>query len=93
MKWETYTIPLEEIKEYLKVEHDLEDRIIERIGAAAIQKARTETNERPFDKMPADLELAIFKTIAYWYENRSDQNNIPAEAGAVFNKYYLWPGL
>lgn len=92
MAWDTYTIPLADIKQYLKVEHDLEDSIIERISAAAIQKASQRVN-RDFDKVPADVELAIFKIIAYWYENRSDQNEIPAEAEEILAPYYRFPGL
>lgn len=92
MAWDTYTIPLEDIKEYLKVEHNLEDKTIGRISAAAIQKAGTRTN-RDFDKVPADVELAIFKIIAYWYENRSDQNNIPDDAEQLLAAHYRWPGL
>lgn len=90
--WDTYTIPLEEIKNYLKVDHNLEDKLIEMMTAAAISKAAQRIN-RTFQEVPADVELAIYKTILFWYENRSDTNNAPADAEAVFETYYRWPGV
>lgn len=92
MTWTEYTIPLEKIKSYLKVEHNLEDDLISLFTAAAIQKVATRLN-RGFDKVPADVELAIYKIIAYWYENRNDQNTIPAEAEELLAPYYRMPGL
>lgn len=92
MTWATYSIPLEDVKEYLKVEHDLEDSLIGRLTSAAIDIASQRTN-RTFDKIPAAVELAIFKTIAYWYENRSELNEVPTEADEIFKTYYRYPGL
>lgn len=90
--WENYTIPLEDVKNYLKVDHELENGLIARFTGAAIQKAAQRIN-RTFDKVPPDVELAIFQTISYWYENRSDMNTIPADAAETFDRYYRWPGL
>lgn len=92
MTWAEYTIPLEDVKEYLKVEHNLEDRLIGRLTSAAIETASQRTN-RVFDTIPAAIELAILKTIAYWYENRSEVSTIPAEADEIFLQYYRYPGL
>jgi uncharacterized phage protein (predicted DNA packaging) len=90
--WENYSITLKEAKEYLKVEHNLEDTLIEKMTAAAIQKAKQRTN-REFIEVPPDVDLAILKIIAFWYENRSDQNKIPATADEILLNYYRWPGL
>ena len=90
--WEGYDITLAEAKNYLKVEHDLEDDLIEKMTAAAIQKAKQRTN-REFSEVPPDVDLAILKILAFWYENRSDQNKIPAEADDILKDYYRWPGL
>lgn len=92
MAWETYTIPLEDVKEYLKVEHELENKLIGRLTSAAIDTARQRTN-RDFETVPAAVELAILKIIAFWYENRSEYNTIPEEAEEIFKLYYRWPGL
>lgn len=92
MAWETYTIELEEVKNYLKVEHELENNLIGRLTSAAIDTARQRTN-RDFETMPAAVELAILKVIAFWYENRSENNTIPKEADDLFRSYYRWPGL
>lgn len=92
MAWATYTISLEEVKNYLKVEHDLEDSLIGRLTSAAIDIASQRTN-RDFVNTPAAVELAIFKTIAYWYENRSELNEVPIEADEIFKTYYRYPGL
>lgn len=89
--WTEYTIPLEEVKEYLKVEHNLEDVTISKLTSAAINIA-SQTN-REFETVPADVELAILKTIAFWYENRSELGNTPPEASEIFQRHYRWPGL
>lgn len=90
--WDHYTLPLEDVKNYLKVDHNLEDRLIGMLTAAAIAKAAQRIG-RTFQKVPADIELAIYKTILYWYENRSDTNEVPADAEAIFETYYRWPGV
>lgn len=92
MAWKNYSIPLEDIKEFCKVETNAEDKTLNRISAAAIKKAETRTN-REFETVPADLELAILQTILYWYENRSDMGNPPPDADQTFLAYYRWPGL
>lgn len=92
MSWETFKLSLADVKNYLKVEHDLDDSLIERLTAAAIKKASIRTN-RDFDTVPADVELAIFKTIAWNYENRGDAFAVPPEAAETFQEHYSWPGL
>lgn len=92
MSWNEYTIPLEDIKEYLKIEHNLEDTTLNRIAAAAIEKARVSTN-REFDTVPADVELAILKTIAWNYENRDDSFAVPPEAEKTFMQHHKYAGV
>ena len=92
IKWENYGLPLNQIKDYLKVEHDLEDPFIEKLISAAIEIAKIETN-RSFIDVPEAVHLGILKTIAYWYENRTELNEIPTEAASLFHKYRRSPGL
>lgn len=90
--WETYDLPLESVKSYLKVEHNLEDPFINKLKEAAIEIAKIETN-RSFIDVPEAVHLGILKVIAYWYENRTELNEIPAEAASLFHKYRRSPGL
>ena len=90
--WETYSLPIETVKSYLKVEHNMEDPFINKLIRAAIEVAKSETN-RSFIDVPEAVQLAILKTIAYWYENRTELNEIPAEAASLFHKYRRSPGL
>lgn len=92
IEWKTYVLPLEVVKEYLKVEHDLEDATIISMAAAAVEMAKIRTN-RSFLDVPESVHLAILKTIAFWYENRSELNQLPEEAERIFLSHRRNPGL
>lgn len=89
--WNGYSIDLETVKAFLKLETDADDPTLAKITDAAIAIARKNTD--PFiQEIPADVELAILQTVAFWYENRGDQN-IPSEAREIFQRNYRFPGL
>lgn len=92
IRWAGYTLDLEEVKEYLKLETNAEDRTLHTLAAAAVEKAQQMTNRNYLD-VPRSVHLAILKTIAYWYENRSDLDNLPADAEKIFFSHRRNPGL
>lgn len=91
-EWGDYSIPLAAVKNYLKIEHDYDDPVIEQIIEGAIQEAKIRTN-RNYLHVPQSVTIAIYKIIAYWYENRGETDVIPAEAAEIFRSHYKSPGL
>lgn len=90
-RWKTYIIPLETVKSYLKVEHNTDDSVIHTLSGAAISAVSVYL-QRDFETVPADVELAILKTILFWYENRGDENKIPESALSLLVPYRRFPG-
>lgn len=75
-------LSLEEVKNYLRVEHTLDDAFITDLMEIAKEQADhylqndfkelSETGEWVDAPVPFSVKLACFKTIASWYETRSD---------------------
>ena len=95
MEWAGYTIPIEDVKAFIKVENNLEDNIIRIMRDAAIEQARGRMNDGTAEiaTVPASVTLAILQLILHKYENRDDPDTIPKKAEEVFQQYYRWPGL
>lgn len=90
--WGSYTIDLEYVKNYLKIEHDYDDQIIQELIEAAIEEAKIRTN-RNYLYVPKAITLSILKIVAFWYENRGEMNVIPVEAANILRLHYKTPGL
>ena len=90
--WGSYTIDLEYVKNYLKIEHDYDDQIIQELVEAAIEEAKIRTN-RNYLYVPKAITLSILKIVAFWYENRGEMNLIPVEAANILRLHYKTPGL
>lgn len=84
-------ITLEELKQQCRIEHELEDELLESYLKSARTMIENLTNRKLFDKLPeavphnalllsADLKVAVLMLAAYLYENRSglnEANNSP----------------
>lgn len=84
-------ITLEEIKQQCRIEHDLEDDLLESYIISAKVTIENATNRKLYERLPdnapenalligGDLKLAILMLISYLYENRSgwnEANNSP----------------
>lgn len=84
-------ITLEEVKQQCRIEHELEDDLLEGYLLSACRTIENVTNRTLFDELPEDapnngllltddLKLAVLMLTAYLYENRSgwnEANNSP----------------
>ncbi|MEG9498943.1 head-tail connector protein [Mannheimia indoligenes] len=84
-------ITLEEIKQQCRIEHELEDDLLNGYLLSARKTVENLTNRQLFDELPeeppanallltADLKMAVLMLTAYLYENRSgwnEANNSP----------------
>lgn len=73
-------IQLENVKEYLRIEHNDEDMILQSILDCAIAQCETMLNRPLLEenmtdetrwKVPKNVEMAIYLLCSNWYENRS----------------------
>lgn len=85
------SITLEEVKQQCRIEHDLEDDLLNGYLLSARKTVENLTNRQLFDELPEappanalllteDLKMAILMLTAYLYENRSgwnEANNSP----------------
>lgn len=84
-------ITLDEVKQQCRIEHDLEDELLDTYLNSAKATLANLTNRTLFEKLPTeppldaleinhDLKLAILMLTAHYYENRSgwnETNNSP----------------
>ncbi|MEG9475778.1 head-tail connector protein [Mannheimia indoligenes] len=85
------SITLEEVKQQCRIEHDLEDDLLNGYLLSARKTIENLTNRKLVDELPEnpppnalllteDLKLAVLMLTAYLYENRSgwnEANNSP----------------
>lgn len=86
-------IELKEVKEYMKVEHSLEDETIQELLDGAIDDVSIELNRgwKTEEEVPASIRTAIKQTTLSRYENRGEMT-IPESAQGIINRYRFIPG-
>lgn len=91
------TITLEEAKQWLKVEHAMEDLLITNLIEAAKEEAGGFLNrDWEAGKYPASVRVDVLNIIAYRFEHRGDDaewDNLPPIPLPGLNRYRLLPGL
>lgn len=90
---DSLSLDLEDVKKYLRVEFDHDNRLIENLIASALEFVDHELNRRwEPGKVPAPIKIAVLQIIAWWYENRGDQDGMPSFAEDVISRYRFIPG-
>lgn len=84
------TLELTEVKNHLRVEHDLDDGLIQRFLKSATEEVANYLN-RDFEgeEVPAEIEIWILNRVATYYENR--QGNIPKPDFSPVQTYRRYP--
>lgn len=81
------TIINSEIKDYLRIDNNYDDVLIDTLVSAAIDHCEAYLNRPILDKnmtdanrwkVPESIKIAIFMLVAHWYENRT-----PVAIGAI----------
>lgn len=87
-------IELDEVKKFMKVEHDLDDDEIQELLYGAIDDVSQELNRGWVSELdiPASIRTAIKQTTLSRYENRGEFT-IPDSARDIIKRYRLSPGL
>lgn len=95
MTLSNFTIALDEVKNYLRVENNLDDLLIGDFTAAAIEEAGNYLNrDWPAGEYPTAIKTDILTLIAWKYENRGDMAaGLPPIPLTGLNQYRLLPGL
>ena len=97
-------ITLEELKAWLKVEHNLDDLILDNLKDAAVNEAfnYTQNDFREYNELgelvqmpiPFNFKLACYMLVAYLYENRGDlENTLPHNSRNLLEPYKKLVGL
>jgi uncharacterized phage protein (predicted DNA packaging) len=95
MTLSAFNLTLEEVKQHLKVEHELENGLITDLTTAAIQEAGEYLNrDWAAGEYPAAVKTGILTLIASKYEHRGDEGNAlrPEQINGLRSFSYL-PGL
>lgn len=94
-KLANFTLDIQEVKRWLKVQHDLETDFIQALTDAAIDQAGGYLNrDWPAGSYPAGIKVDILNMIAYRFENRGDiSGGMPPIPLPALNQYRLLPGL
>lgn len=101
----TSCVTLEEIKSYLRIDHQSEDGLLEQMGKAATELAETRL-KRPIiadddisalatniDGVPQSVKLAVLVIVAFLYENRSptdEELRNRVLRQALLDRYIYW---
>ena len=83
-------ITLVEVKEYLNIDFDDYDSMLERMLDASIDRAKTLTG-LDSDNFNADVKLAIMKDVAFAFENRGSNSQINTDTIATYRRNSLRP--
>lgn len=81
----------EMLKNYLRVEHDFDDPLIEKFKKSAISEADGYLNQdyQSTDEVPAEVDIWVMNRVATYYENR--QGNVPKPDYSSIQKYRRYP--
>ena len=84
-------LTIEELKSYLRVEHDAEDKIIKKFLASAINELDNHLNNdfSDYEEQPPELEIWVMNRVATYYENR--QGNVPEPDFSSVERYRKYP--
>lgn len=83
-------ISLVEVKEYLNIDFDDYDSMLERMLDAAIDRAKTLTGLDE-DNFNSEIKLAIMKDVAFAFENRGSNSQINTDTLATYRRNSLRP--
>ena len=83
-------ISLVEVKEYLNIDFDDYDSMLERMLDASIDRAKTLTG-LDSDNFNADVKLAIMKDVAFAFENRGSNSQLNTDTLATYRRNSLRP--
>lgn len=89
-------LTLEEVKRWLKIEHDLEDQfLLELIPAAKEQAGGFVNRDWTAEAYPHSVRVDVLNIIAYRFEHRGDETSgeLPPIPLPGLKKYRLLPGL
>lgn len=79
------SIPLNFVKDYLRVDHDLDDIEISLYIKSAISYVRNYIKAEKEDELDDELLIPILNLIAYFYENKTTTMKSTEKIGAIFN--------
>ena len=83
-------ITLVEVKEYLNIDFDDYDSMLETMLDAAIDRAETITGVDK-DNFNAEIKLAIMKDVAFAFENRGSNSQLNTDTLATYRRNSLRP--
>lgn len=78
-------LPLEFVKEYLRVEHDFDDMEIQLIINSAQSYVRNYIKATPDQQLDTELIIPILSIIAYCYENKTVAMKSNEKTDFIFN--------
>jgi hypothetical protein len=83
-------ITLVEVKEYLNIDFDDYDSMLQTILDASIDRAETITGVDE-DNFNSEIKLAIMKDVAFAFENRGSNSQINTDTLATYRRNSLRP--
>ena len=83
-------ITLVEVKEYLNIDFDDYDSMLERMLDASIDRAKTLTGLDE-DNFNSEIKLAIMKDVAFAFENRGSNSQLNTDTLATYRRNSLRP--
>jgi len=83
-------ITLVEVKEYLNIDFDDYDSMLETMLDASIDRAKTLTG-LDSDNFNAEVKLAVMKDVAFAFENRGSNSQINTDTLATYRRNSLRP--
>lgn len=83
-------ITLVEVKEYLNIDFDDYDSMLQTMLDASIDRAETITGVDK-DNFNSEIKLAIMKDVAFAFENRGSNSQINTDTLAIYRRNSLRP--
>ncbi len=83
-------ITLVEVKEYLNIDFDDYDSMLQTMLDASIDRAKTITGVDE-DNFNSEIKLAIMKDVAFAFENRGSNSQINTDTLATYRRNSLRP--
>ena len=83
-------ITLVEVKEYLNIDFDDYDSMLQRMLDASIDRAKTLTG-LDSDNFNSEIKLAVMKDVAFAFENRGSNSQLNTDTLATYRRNSLRP--